>query len=552
MKRRSKRQTALVAVATAAPLLMTLGPAGAAGAVWGTTGCNPVDSVPPLVTSLSMTPTTVDVRNGPKQIHVTATATDSSPPGQPVSGVSYLSALLYDGSGNDDPNYVEAFLTRTAGTAEDGTWTGDFTVPRWVTGGDAGSTWLLDSVYVTDKARNSNLYPTQQGYVIAPDDIAKTDWTKTVTVLSTPDTSTPKLTDFSFSPSAVDSTTDAQKVVVKAKAVDTGSGVHELRATFERNRRNIYVELSLVRGTPQKGTWKGTAVVRRWSGTGTWRPRVTIGDRLEHYRLYSAKGLKTHGWMSSLEVTSGSESKPPSLLDLDYAPKTVDVQTSDETVRIRPVELRDRKSGVQSAWMEFVDRYGIAHYRPNPMRRITGTAKHGVWSAKMPVDECYAEPGTFRTRLSVIDRAGNSRSYGAVQLRDMGLPSKLVVKATAQDLQPPGVDGDSYGNNSGPILVTFTEDVTGVTTESLQLYDAQTYEPALMSSMTCVDSAFQVVNCQSGPVHRVTMQPGPGATPDSYYYVYANQNGVDGQVRDLVGNPAPWDYSLGYASLTSS
>jgi hypothetical protein len=550
----SRRRTALIAAVTATPMLLVLAPGGTAAAVWGTSGCYAVDTVPPLVQSVTMTPTAIDTRTGAKKVHVTATATDSSPRNEPISGISSIAVQLWDPSAFSGHNLVSGALARSAGTTVDGTWTGDVTVPRWVSGGDAGSTWYLSLVVATDHAGNSNTYSTNPDFPsgTAPDDIAKSGWTKTITVQSTPDVSQPRITDFSFTPGAVDSTTKAQKVVVKAHATDTGSGVHGVNVSFVQDAPFHFAgaKLALVRGTRASGTWKGTVVVRTWSGNGVWHASLDLSDRIGNFRSYSYADLKTEGWKRNLTVTSGSESRPPRLRDLHYTPHTVDIRSAGQTVDVGPVKLRDRPSGVASAVVQFDGPAGFSFSAL--LHRTAGTARRGSWSGKARLPHCGPPPGTYKTSVFARDRAGNQRTYGAGKLHDMGLPSTLTVRAKTLDRTPPGLASDAYGNNSGPIVVAFSEDVTGVTTESIQLYDTSTFDPAAMTSAVCVDSSFQIVDCELGPVHQVTLQPAFNATPESTYYVYANQNGVDVQVRDLVGNPAPWEEPLGQAHLTSS
>jgi hypothetical protein len=547
----SRRRTALLtAVATLTPLAVALLPAGTADAVWGTTGCYPVDTVPPVVSSVTMTPPAVDARNGAKNVHVTALATDSSPRNQPISGIASLTVQLWDPAAVGAHNVVTGVLSRTGGSPEDGTWEGDVRISPWVSGGD-GSTWYLAQVVATDRAGNVNNYPGNPDYPngTAPDDIAKTGWDKTVTVMSTPDVSPPQLTDFTFSPRTVDTTSKAQEVTVKAHASDVGAGVRSISVGFTRSAPFHFTgaTLKLVRGTANKGTWKGTAVVREWVGDGTWHASVSMSDRIGNFRDYTYEQLA--GWRRNLGVTSRGESKPPRLLDLRYSPHTVDVRTSAQKVDVGKVLVRDNLSGVSAVVVQFD---GPGYSVSGIMHRVDGTARRGTWAGRVRVPHCGPPPGTYRTSVFVRDRAGNYRTYGSKRLHRMGLPSTLTVKAKTLDTTAPAMAGDGYGNNSGPILVTFTEDVTGVTTESLQLYDTNTYDPAPMSTFTCVDSAFQTVSCEQGPVRRVSMYPAPNGTPDPYYYVFANQNGVDVQIRDLVGNPMSWDNILGPVSLSAS
>src|SRR3954454_468212 len=67
-----------------------------AAAAWLTPDCYPIDTVAPVVHTLTMSPTSVDVRTVGRLVTVTATATDASQPGKPVSGVRSIRVTLRD------------------------------------------------------------------------------------------------------------------------------------------------------------------------------------------------------------------------------------------------------------------------------------------------------------------------------------------------------------------------------------------------------------------------------------------------------------------------
>jgi hypothetical protein len=79
------------------------------------------------------------------------------------------------------------------------------------------------------------------------------------------------------------------------------------------------------------------------------------------------------------------------------------------------------------------------------------------------------------------------------------------------------------------------------------LYDTN-YDPVPASGITCMDAASAGVDCATGPVRSVSLTPASSLT-GSFYYLYANQNGVATQVTDLHGNPLQWFYAAGYVSV---
>ena len=109
------------------------------------------DSTAPEVTGITLSATAVDVSDGPVSIAVTVTATDD------LSGVEEL-YLAYASPGNTQRSYV--FLSRSSGTATDGTWTGTLVIPQHALAG----TWELVEVVIIDKTGN---YPSLEEAFVA-------------------------------------------------------------------------------------------------------------------------------------------------------------------------------------------------------------------------------------------------------------------------------------------------------------------------------------------------------------------------------------------------
>jgi hypothetical protein len=96
----------------------------------------------PVLASLNFTPTSIDTTAGAAQVQVTLRVTDA------LAGVSSISVQFQSPSGNQRRGNNS--LTRTAGTAFDGTYTGTITFPQF---SEAGA-WRLQSVRARDLAGN--------------------------------------------------------------------------------------------------------------------------------------------------------------------------------------------------------------------------------------------------------------------------------------------------------------------------------------------------------------------------------------------------------------
>lgn len=103
------------------------------------------DTTPPVITSFTISPGTVDVTTGSKTVTITATVTDD------LAGLDYIGCYFYSPSRLRN---LSTSLALTAGTNQNGTFSGTVNVPQYMEGG----TWKLDQVWVQDTASNRRVY----------------------------------------------------------------------------------------------------------------------------------------------------------------------------------------------------------------------------------------------------------------------------------------------------------------------------------------------------------------------------------------------------------
>src|SRR5258706_181923 len=89
------------------------------------------------------------------------------------------------------------------------------------------------------------------------------------------DTTPPTLTSFTFTPMAVNTTTDSATGTVTAHLTDDLSGVNAAGVYFSSpsTEHSVGTSLALMSGTNLNGTFQGTMTVPAYSEAGTW----TIG-----------------------------------------------------------------------------------------------------------------------------------------------------------------------------------------------------------------------------------------------------------------------------------
>src|SRR5947207_2393269 len=79
------------------------------------------DEVPPAIKDVSVSPSVVDVRSGPVTVTVSISSSDEQ------SGVNWL-VFFATNAAMTAGGVVPPYLERTSGSANDGVWTGTFTV----------------------------------------------------------------------------------------------------------------------------------------------------------------------------------------------------------------------------------------------------------------------------------------------------------------------------------------------------------------------------------------------------------------------------------------
>lgn len=513
-------------------------PAAQALTHWGTSSCAPVDTVAPWVSSLQLSTGAVDVRSGAKTVTVTAKVADFADTAAHRSGVKTVTVQLMSPLTGGIPSTATATLKLTGGTKMDGTWTGTATVNRWVKAG----TWNVSSVTAADAAGNEQSYVDLPGGMGGPTAIAaqdQTKWDRTLTVQSTPDTTPPALNGFGMTPVAVNTTAGTKTVVVTANVTDTQSGVQSVWVSIAGPKPGQGTGAVLTYNAPSK-KWTGKAVVPRWVGNATWKVSVIAMDKAGNYASWADTVLAGKKWPSKLTVTSGTDTGKPSVSKFGFTPSSVNVATKNGVVTAT-VGAGDALSGVAQVKVTFTHRNAkgvVDGQASGSLKLVGGSAKSGTWSGKVVVPHCSVG-GTWTASVQVTDAARNTTTLAPAALASKKWPTKLTV-ATAKplDTTDPSVTGGTI--SGGNLVLTFSEDVRGVTGDNVLVYDMFGAGSTAVTVSSCVDASGATVSCATGKVRKVTLTP---TTPFGSYAilsVYVNARSVTGQVRDTVGNPVGW------------
>jgi hypothetical protein len=244
-----------VAVGTA--VVTARNPASGKGA--GAT-VNVVAGTSPVITALSVTPGTVDVRSTAQPVTVSGAASDGSGTG--------IKSVTVTASGLSATHSPTASCTTTS-IAANGSWSCTLNIAPGVAAGQ----WPIVSAVVTDNASHATTYGDGSRTAL---------FGASFTVTSEEDVVEPTgPANITVSPTNFDVSNSSQRVDVAADYGDNLSGVASFtyRATSPSNA-NTYVECTGTRisGTPTNGRWGCSVTIPQGADPGGWTQRFTATD----------------------------------------------------------------------------------------------------------------------------------------------------------------------------------------------------------------------------------------------------------------------------------
>jgi hypothetical protein len=383
------------------------------------------DTTPPTIVSLDFTPKSVDVSSASQPVTVTAHITDDK------SGTGFTSLTFTSPSGNQ---HSTVGSTRTSGDANDGVYQFNIVIPKAAEVG----TWKL-SVKLGDADSNFVQYDAADTAFPnnTPTDLSVTD--------DAADATPPTLVSLDFTPKNVDVTNGAKTVTVTAQITDDNSGVQQNATVYFRGPTGTQAlaSFTLKTGTATNGTFEADVTIPQSAHPGTWKLyRVNLQDGAGNAVDYGPTFVKQFpsGTPTDLSVTNANiDSQPPTLVSLDFTPKSVDVTSNPQTVTVT-AHLTDDNSGVQSATAYLFSPSGTQDETSN-FTKMSGTASDGVYQAVFIIPQ-GAEAGTWKlTRVTLKDVSGNSVDYGPSFPTQFpaGTQTNLLVTNTPPDTEPPAL-----------------------------------------------------------------------------------------------------------------
>jgi hypothetical protein len=263
------------------------------------------DTRPPQLVSFSISPTNVDVSNGPAILSVRIAASDD------LSGFGSGST----GNGSIDIRHASGAspfgrgsLPITGGTNLNPIFEFTLTVPQFSQSGSYPiNLTLIDNVFNTAR--------------FTPADLQSLGFPSTITVVSLADTTPPRLVSFSISPTTVDVSNGPATLNVCIAAIDdlsgfgsgsTGNGSIDIRhssgaSPFGRG------SLPITGGTNLNPIFGFSLTVPQFSQLGSYPINLTLIDNVFNTARFTPADVQSRGFPSAITVVSNPDMKPPPL-----------------------------------------------------------------------------------------------------------------------------------------------------------------------------------------------------------------------------------------------
>lgn len=484
--------------------------------------CVSSDNGDPVLTGLTITPA-VDVTTAASEVSFSLTAEDLGGPG-PASGIRRVEIAFGEPVLDDPADTIHVLRHDPSGA-----WVGAAVVER----GSSPGLLRIHHVLLMDRGGNRRFIRMQE--------LERAGFPTSVEVVSTSDTTRPRLVDFRSTPGPVDTRRASTLVTFTATAVDPVPGVGELylsgsmrgAAISEKSYDGDFVRLSPVLGSPD--TFRGSMRVRRFVGSGTWKiDRVAMVDKVGNHRSYSYARLGELGFRRQLAIVSGVDTRRPALARLALSPGRVDVRTQDGQVVVT-AHATDDRSGVQRVFATV----GRSHLE---LDRVSGTGRDGVWKGVLALRRCTSNAGARLVSVDVVDGNVNWTSYGPTALTSRGWPNRVSV-AAGDHRRPQARLADWRITPAGPVRVRFSEIVSGITAESATVRrifrpysEDPTLGPVVPGTWVCRKASGVVTDCASGRVARARYTHADPLVASRTYQLTLNPE-FSLAVTDRSGNP---------------
>lgn len=249
------------------------------------------DLAPPDLVEFSFDPTSIDVSAGSQTLTVRLRIADT------LSGFDFGNFLFLSPSGQQVLSGGYNASSRVSGDSFDGVYQVSASVPQF---SEAG-TWRVIQVFLRDQVGNST--------VLSEGDLMSRGFSAQLQVSSNPqDITAPNLTQFSFAPATIDTSTASQSVKLTLRIADDIAGFDFgnflfLSPSGQQVNSGGYNSSNRISGDAFDGVYEVTTTFPQFSEVGTWHIiQVFLRDTVGNSAIFNETDLVTRGFPASLTI----------------------------------------------------------------------------------------------------------------------------------------------------------------------------------------------------------------------------------------------------------
>lgn len=369
------------------------------------------DSTPPLVASLVLLSSEANVSNGSAKIRYQVQISDD------LSGFGWLSLSFRNAATNENlnPDGLGAWNSLVAVNGGLKTYEGSIEIPQGSTEGD----WILQSIYVSDKAANGNSVP-----LTTELQAVKFNVSNTATNPSEPQEQyAPWPVALTLEKASVNVTDADQKVKVHLQIANDDIPVQYYISVGFRNKDDegsfTANNFELVSGTVGNGIYEGELVIPRYAENGNH----TVGSIwISDNRAPDSKSIDLNPnffpteLRKTISVTGTEDVTAPVLQSIAVSPTSEDTRNGTVAVTAN-LTITDDLSGLQEA--EYSRGGALALRSPSGKEflwseftsddRINGNSTNGTYQVQFDLPQ-YSEEGAWTIDyIELVDKNYNTR-----------------------------------------------------------------------------------------------------------------------------------------------
>jgi Ca2+-binding RTX toxin-like protein len=291
------------------------------------------------------------------------------------------------------------------------------------------------------------------------------------TLLDNCDATAPKLERFSFSPTAIDTSMEAQAITFKARVTDDLAGVSEVVAIFRSpGTQALPVWFPVLAPEVPGNDYERTVTVPQYSEQGTWKlDYIYVQDAAHNQKWIDHDEALASGFPVSFEQTGEGDSEPPVLRDFTFSPGSIDTSLLPQPIKFS-ARITDDVTGFNYGGISFRSPAGTTEsVSLDAWGHVPALGQEDVYENTWPFP-AHIPQGTWTVEWFFLeDHAGNRISYNTAELEARGFPTTLVQTGPG-DSTPPVFHSLSFApreinTSAAPQAIVFTgefsDDIAG-------------------------------------------------------------------------------------------